>query len=97
MKCKLISFTISDFCWKHVFTTKFGTCYTMSIPEEVQSEQILEIELEMTRDAHVYTLFPGQFLSYDTKSQVVAKLGSSYSVEVSFSVSLIRQLLATQL
>jgi hypothetical protein len=59
----------------------------MAIPKTVQSEQILEINLDLKSAAHVYSLFPDQFLNYDTKSRVVAKLGWKYKVEVSYSVS----------
>ncbi len=65
----------------------YARCYILNISDDIKQLRILNVDLEVNQESHIFLLHPGQFLNPDSKTKVEAKLGQNLNIDVTHSVS----------
>jgi hypothetical protein len=73
--------------WTTQTSPTYAKCFILSIPDNIKKLRILNVNLEVNQESHIFLLHPGQFLNPDSKSKVEAKLEQHLSIDVEHTVS----------
>ena len=72
--------------WTSEISPLYARCYILNISDDIKQLRILNVDLEVNQESHIFLLHPGQFLNPDSKTKVEAKLGQNLHIDVKHSV-----------